>query len=170
MIGFTGDSGPSGEDIDWKAPENKANNPSVEAGVETNRPSVPESEINIDFVRSSGPGGQKVNKTSSKAQLRWNVGESGVYSEEQKEAIREAAGKRLNTEDEIVLSEQNERSQFQNRDAVIKRLQVLVVEAITPKKKRKPTRVSKNQKQQRLNNKKRTSDKKKNRQSPKGDW
>ena len=169
MIGFRGESRPSGEEeANWKAPENKDSNPSVESKDE--RPKVPFGEISIDFVRSSGPGGQKVNKTSSKAQLRWNVGGSEAYTDEQKELIRESAGNRLNVEDEIVLSEQNERSQYQNRDAVIKRLQALVAEALTPKKERKPTKPSRAQKQRRLDEKKKQSQKKKMRKSPKGGW
>lgn len=161
MMGFKGEGEPSIEDVNWKAQENKT---------EDERPKVPYGEINIDFVRSSGPGGQKVNKTSSKAQLRWNVGVSAVFSEEQKTAIREAAGNRLNTEDEIILSEQNERSQYQNRDVVIKRLQQLVAEALTPKKERKPTKPSKAQKRQRLDDKRRQGEKKRSRQKPRGGW
>lgn len=131
---------------------------------------VPENELQIDFVRSSGPGGQKVNKTSSKAQLRWNVGESRVFTEEQKAAIRASAGNRLNSEDEIVLAAQAERSQFQNRDDVVRRLQDLVAEALSPKPERKPTEVSRSQKRQRLEEKRRLGDKKRDRKLPKGEW
>ncbi|MFC1702998.1 alternative ribosome rescue aminoacyl-tRNA hydrolase ArfB [Patescibacteria group bacterium] len=134
-------------------------------------PRVSESELDIDFVRSSGPGGQKVNKTSSKAQLRWNVGESGGFTDAQKEAIREVAGNRLNGEDEIVLSAEIERSQLQNKSAVIKRLNEIVEEALTPKKERKETRVSRTQKKKRLDEKRRTGEKKQNRKKPRqGDW
>lgn len=133
-------------------------------------PRVPESEIDIDFVRSSGPGGQKVNKTSSKAQLRWNVGESAGFTDAQKEAIRESAGNRLNGDDEIVLAAETERSQLQNRNAVIGRLQEIVTEALTPKKERRETRVSKTQKRKRLDDKRRTSEKKRRRKPPKGEW
>lgn len=137
---------------------------------ENDIPEVPESEFDIDFVRSSGPGGQKVNKTSSKAQLRWNVGGSGAFTEAQKDAIREAAGNRLNTDDEIVLSAETERSQLQNRSAVIGRLQEIVTEALTPKKERRPTKVSRSQKRKRLDDKRKTSEKKKSRKPPKGGW
>ena len=167
-MSFKGEGGPSTEDMNWKAQENKANDRSVEA--KDGRPKVPYGEINIDFVRSSGPGGQKVNKTSSKAQLRWNVGNSEAYTDEQKATIRKMAGNRLNIEDEIVLSEQNERSQYQNREMVIKRLQQLVGEALTPKKERKPTKPSKGQKQQRLDDKRRQGEKKRSRQKPRGGW
>lgn len=130
---------------------------------------VPESEIKLDFVRSSGPGGQNVNKTSSKAQLRWNVGSSRAFTDEQKAAIRKSAGNRLNGADEIVLSSQTERSQSQNRDEVVERLQDLVAGALTPEKERKPTKVSRSQKQGRLDDKRRTGDKKSGRKPPRGD-
>jgi ribosome-associated protein len=133
-------------------------------------PKVPETELNIDFVRSSGPGGQKVNKTASKAQLRWRVGDSAAFTPEQQQKIRERAGKRLNADDEIVLWADTERSQPQNRAAVVKRLQALVDQALTPRKVRKATRVSRAQKQKRLDDKRRNSDKKSSRRPPKGDW
>lgn len=133
-------------------------------------PVVPESEMNIDFVRSSGPGGQKVNKTSSKAQLRWRVGGSGAFTEEQKALIRAAAGNRLNSEDEIVLASQIERSQSQNRDEVIRRLQSLVAEALVPKKERLATEVSEEQKRRRGEEKQRNSERKEQRRPPKGGW
>lgn len=133
-------------------------------------PTVPESEIELEFVRSSGPGGQNVNKTSSKAQLRWNVGRSQAFTEEQKAQIREAAGNRLTGEDEILLSAQTERSQAQNRDEVVERLQELVAEALAPKKERKETGVSESQKRQRLEDKRRDSDKKRDRKPPRGGW
>ena len=131
---------------------------------------VPESEIDLVFVRSSGPGGQNVNKTSTKARLRWNVGGSKAFSEEQKAAIRTFAGFRLNGRDEIVLAADAERSQLRNREEVIRRLQALVAKALTPRKARKPTRVSRSQKRLRLSEKRRVGEKKITRRSPQGDW
>ena len=133
-------------------------------------PTVPENEIEIYFVRSSGPGGQKVNKTSSKAQLRWCVGRSTAFTAHQKDLIRRAAGNRLNSADEIVMSEQTERSQPQNRDAVIARLQRLVAEALTPQTRRIPTKPSWGEKQRRLDDKRRQGEKKQGRREPKGGW
>jgi len=129
-------------------------------------PAVPESEIDMAFVRSSGPGGQNVNKTSTKAQLRWNVGASQAFTEEQKTAIRSFAGGRLTDADEIVLASDAERSQPQNRAEVIRRLQLLVASALAPKKARKPTKVSKTQKRKRLSDKRRVSEKKSFRRPP----
>jgi ribosome-associated protein len=158
-MGFNGERPPIPEEFRGEPPE-KPNE----------QPTVPENEIDLEFVRSSGPGGQNVNKTSSKAQLRWNVGASQAFTEEQKAAIRAGAGNRLNKEDEIVLSAQTERSQSQNRDEVVERLQDLVAEALTPEKERRPTKVSKSQRQERLDDKRRTSDKKGGRKPPQGDW
>lgn len=107
---------------------------------------VPEAELRLEFVRSSGPGGQKVNKTSSKAQLRWNVGKSSAFSEEEKARIRMALANRINVEDEVVLASDQFRSQFQNKTFVIDQLQHLVDSALAPVIKRvatKPTRASK---------------------------
>ena len=134
------------------------------------QPAVPESEISLVFVRSSGPGGQNVNKTSTKAQLHWNVGGSRVFSEEQKVAIRQCAGGRLSSRDEIVLAADVERSQLQNREEVIERLQNLVAKALAPKKVRKPSRVSGLQKRKRLGEKRRLGEKKIARKSPQSDW
>lgn len=133
-------------------------------------PVVPEDEIRLAFVRSSGPGGQNVNKTSTKAQLHWNVGGSKAFSDVQKAAIRRSAGTRLNDRDEVVLASDAERSQFQNRDEVIRRLQQLVVKALAPKKVRKPTRVSRSQKMRRLDDKRRVGEKKSVRRPPRNDW
>ncbi len=151
----------------WPVPEEFRGG---EENKENGAAAVPDAEMQIDFVRSSGPGGQKVNKTSSKAQLRWNVGGSRVFTEEQKAAIRAAAGNRLNAADEIVLASQIERSQFQNRDDVVRRLQELVAEALAPKAERKETEVSRAQKRERLEEKRRQGDKKRDRRPPKGGW
>jgi ribosome-associated protein len=133
-------------------------------------PAVPEHEIRIAFARSSGPGGQNVNKTSTKAHLRWNVGASSAFSDEQKTAIRAAAGHRLNADDEIVIAAEAERSQAQNRDDAVARLQTLVAEALTPPKPRKVTKVSRAEKRRRLEGKRRTGEKKRARRAPSGDW
>lgn len=131
---------------------------------------IPESEMRLEFARSSGPGGQNVNKVSSKAQLHWYVGRSGAFTDEQKALIRTYAGKLLNKHDEIVLSAESERSQLQNKEEVIRRLRELVFKALTPKKKRKPTKVSRTQKRKRLDEKRVVGERKKLRKSPRGEW
>ena len=133
-------------------------------------PIIPESELRLDFSRSSGPGGQNVNKVSSRAQLHWYVGRSGVFTDAQKALIRAAAGKHLNKRDEIVLSAESERSQLQNKEEVIRRLQELVFKALAPKKRRKPTKVSRAQKRKRVEQKRIVGEKKRARKAPKGEW
>ena len=131
---------------------------------------IPESEMRLEFARSSGPGGQNVNKVSSKARLHWYVGRSGAFTDEQKALIRTYAGKLLNKHDEIVLSAESERSQLQNKEEVIRRLRELVFKALMPRKKRKPTKVSRAQKRKRVEQKRIVSDKKRNRKAPRHDW
>lgn len=133
-------------------------------------PAIPDSEIRVEFTRSSGPGGQNVNKVSSKAQLWWNVGASLAFTEEQKAAIRAYAGNRLNGEDEIMIASQSERAQAQNRDEVVRRLQALVAGALSPKKIRRRTRVSRSQNEQRLEQKRKTSYKKRERKRAQSEW
>lgn len=123
-------------------------------------PLIPESELDIRFALASGPGGQNVNKRSTKAVLHWNVGESVVFTDVQKEKIRAAAGHRLSKEDEIVISAEDERSQEQNKESVISRLQELVDVALTPVKVRKPTKPTRAQKAKRVDDKVRLGQKK----------
>lgn len=137
---------------------------------ENSTPTVPEDEIKITFVRSSGPGGQNVNKRDTKAVLSWSVGASTAFSAGQKELIRAALNNRLNAEDEIVLTAQNERSQIRNREEVIVQLQKLVAAALLPRKERKPTKPSRADKQRRLEEKRQQGQKKKDRRPPRGEW
>lgn len=131
---------------------------------------VPESEISVEYARSSGPGGQNVNKRSTKAVLHWNVGASAVFTEAQKADIMAAAGKRLNEADEIVLSAEDERSQSQNRDNAVARLQELVDRALAPRKVRRPIKVSRTQKAKRLGEKRILAQKKSTRRRSADEW
>lgn len=128
---------------------------------------IPDNEIRVSAARASGPGGQKVNKTASKAVLHWPVGDSEGLSEEQKDLVRDAAGNALNAQDEIVLSERQSRSWHQNRERVIERLQKLVEKALRPKKVRKKTKKSKAAEERRLREKKQQAEKKRLRNNPK---
>lgn len=119
---------------------------------------IPESEVRITFARSSGAGGQNVNKLSTKAIAHWKVGESVVFSSLEKGLIREKLKNRLNSDDEIVLMADDERSQPQNRSNVIERLNVVVNGALYVPKKRRPTRPTRSSKERRLNSKKKHSD------------
>lgn len=100
---------------------------------------IPEDEILIDAVRSSGKGGQNVNKVSTKIFLRWRVETSSVFSPEQKQTIRDRLKNRINQNGELVINEQRQRSQLQNREAAIAKLHTLVAEALKELPPRIPT-------------------------------
>jgi len=157
------ESGPSIPEEMRRGPDNRSED-------EMLTHTVPEDEMAIDFVRSSGPGGQNVNKRATKVVLRWNVGASAAFSEEEKEIIRTELGNRINADGEIVLTAQVERSQAQNKDAAIRRLQELVAEALAPRKARKPTRPSRAERERRLEEKRRRGEQKRERKEPRSGW
>lgn len=123
-------------------------------------------EIKLSATRSSGPGGQNVNKVSTKVELRFALMQSNVFTEPEKQTIRVKLASRINSEDELILVSSDERSQLRNREKVIDKFFMLLEKALTPAKKRiktKPTRASK---VKRLENKKLLSKKKSNRKRP----
>lgn len=121
---------------------------------------IPDSELRIDTVRSSGPGGQNVNKVATKVHLRWSVGATNVVSQEQKDHLRLALVSRLNANDELMVDVDEERSQAQNREIAIRRLHELVTVALRPKKVRRPTRPTRASKERRLEEKKKVGERK----------
>ena len=131
-----------------------------------NGSSVDESELEFLASRSGGPGGQGVNTTASKVELRWHVGSSSL-SQSQKQRVRERLGNRITKDDVFILQAGEERSQHQNRAAAIARFRSLVGEAIRPATRRRKTKVSRSQKRKRLENKRHRSEKKRLRKDPK---
>ena len=112
-----------------------------------------------NFVTSSGPGGQNVNKVATAVQLRVNIYELAL-SPEVFHRLTKLAGNRLNAAGEIVLDARNHRTQEANRREARERLAELIEEAIRQPKKRKTTRVNRLNKHKRLKSKKEHSDKK----------
>lgn len=125
---------------------------------------IPENEFKIKYVRSSGPGGQKVNKAATKAQLRWNIDDSQVLNEQQKKRIRKKLSSMITKNGDIILENEEERSQPQNKAAVIRRLHELIKQALKKEKKRIPTKKSKGIKKREREWRERHSEKKKLRQ------
>lgn len=124
------------------------------------------SELSVDFVRSSGPGGQHVNKTSSQAQLRWQPGGSTSLSDAQKLRIAEKLSARLTTGGELILSCDTHRSRERNLAECLERLSEVVRTALARPRRRRPTRPTKASKERRIDAKRRRSQTKRLRKPP----
>jgi len=113
--------------------------------------------------RSSGPGGQHVNKVSTRMELRFNVKQSSQLTETEKEIIQTKLASKINSEGEFILVSQSERSQLMNKEKVIEKFYLLIIKALTPVKKRKPTKPSRAAKEKRLEEKRIIAEKKERR-------
>ncbi len=123
-------------------------------------------EFVFQATRSSGPGGQNVNKVSSKIELRFNFQTSAYLDEEEKALIREKLSNIINKEDEIVLTSQADRSQLRNKDKVIEKFYALLEKALMPQKKRFKTKPTKGSVERRLESKRINASIKANRIDP----
>ena len=112
------------------------------------------SEIEESFVRSTGPGGQHVNTTSTAVQLRFDVRHSPSLTDDVRQRLERLSGRRLTRDGVLVLVAQGQRSQKRNREEALDRLVALVREAARPPIPRKKTRVSKAAKRRRVDDKK----------------
>jgi len=123
-------------------------------------------ELVFSTSRSDGPGGQNVNKVNSKVTLKFDVAGSVAVSEEEKDLLLTKLAPRLTKDGVLVLTAQENRSQLQNKEAVILKLENLLAKAFEKKKMRKATKPSKRSVQDRIDQKKQHSEKKKWRQKP----
>lgn len=122
------------------------------------------SELQFSVSRSSGPGGQNVNKVNSKVTVKLDIRNSMVLNEEEKIMLLSKLASRLSTEGILTLTSQEERSQLLNKEAVITKLDKLLTKAFEKKKARKATKPSKGSVQERIKKKKQHSEKKQWRQ------
>ncbi len=126
--------------------------------------SIPRTELDVQVSRSSGAGGQHVNKTSSRVEVFWNVLASRALNEEQRARLREKLASRLTIEGSIRVVASDMRSQSRNRDLAEERLADLVRRALIVPRKRRATKPTRAAKEARLESKKRHSTKKRDRQ------
>lgn len=123
-------------------------------------------ELVFTTSRSSGPGGQNVNKLNTKVTVKFHVSESSILNEEEKQIISEKLATRISKDGFLVVTSQEKRSQLENREEVLIKLDALFRKAFEKKKTRKKTKPSKSSKESRIKSKKQTSEKKKWRQKP----
>ena len=105
------------------------------------------------FVRSSGPGGQNVNKVATAVELRFDIGASSL-PEDVKERLRQLAGQRLVADDILLIDSREHRTQAQNREAARARLEALIAQASRRPKRRRPTKPGAGAREARLASKK----------------
>ncbi len=117
-------------------------------------------ELEFTTSRSSGPGGQNVNKVSTKIILRWNVLHSTIITDEQKVLLLNKLSSQLTREGELIINSQESRSQLQNKETAVEKLDTLLRKALTKPKARKATKPSYTSKLKRVDNKKRHAEKK----------
>lgn len=123
-------------------------------------------ELDFTASRSGGPGGQNVNKVNSKITLRFDVVHSEILNETEKAIILKSLSHYLTKDGILMISSQDKRSQLENKQVVIEKLDKMMAKAFEKKKVRRATKASQSSIQRRITNKKLLSEKKKWRQKP----
>lgn len=130
---------------------------------------VPWSELRFRTARSGGPGGQHANKVETQVELRWDLEASQALSPAEKARLREALGSRLVGGHVLRLRARAARSQWANRQAVLKRFQALLADGLRPRRHRRPTAPTRASREARLTAKRRQSQRKSERRRPVSD-
>ncbi|WP_140937508.1 alternative ribosome rescue aminoacyl-tRNA hydrolase ArfB [Sphingobacterium lumbrici] len=120
-------------------------------------------ELTFKTSRSSGPGGQNVNKVESKVTAIWHVEESQLLSDVEKNTIKQRLVHRINALGMLIVDSSETRSQLENKELAVEKLMYLINNALRPVKKRIPTKISKAKVLERLDRKKKQATKKKDR-------
>lgn len=137
--------------------------------VVTNKVKIPLSEFSFTYSRSSGPGGQNVNKVNTKVQLRWPVISTTSLDEPVKARLLARARRRITSDGDLLMTSQRYRDQARNTTDCLEKLKELIAEAMVEPTKRKPTKVTAGARRRRLEGKRRQSQKKQLRRPPAAD-
>lgn len=129
-----------------------------------------ERECSFTAARSSGPGGQNVNKVATKIELAFHIMSSPLLSDEEKTAITEKLATKINEDGYLKISSSESRSQAANKEAALEKLYDTLEKALIKPKKRKATSMPKAVKEQIKATKRKTSEKKASRRLDKSDW
>ena len=129
----------------------------------TPRLTIPAAELALAFARSGGPGGQNVNKVSSKVELRWNPTTSGALTLEDRTWLLSKLANRLTTDGTLIVTSTATRDQLKNRDDAMSKLILIVKSALERPKKRHATKPSRASKRRRVDDKKHRAQIKKDR-------
>jgi ribosome-associated protein len=127
---------------------------------------IPRSELRFSFVRSSGPGGQNVNKVASKAVLRWGVARSAALPDDVRQRFLGRFPRRINDRGEFVIASQRYRDQARNVEDCITKLREMLLSVATVPKARKKSKVPKAAREARLQQKRLSAAKKQRRKPP----
>ena len=140
--------------------------PPDEAGVRAGPVFIPDAEISFRFSRSGGPGGQHVNKTATKATLRFDLESSSALTDGQKARLRSRLASRIGADGILQVTCETGRSQRANRLEAIERFAVLLASALAPRRRRRPTGVPRKERRHRLQAKRRRGETKRGRRQP----
>jgi len=124
------------------------------------------SEFTFAASRSSGPGGQNVNKVNSRVELRFSVTQSALLYDDEKEIVLRKLKNRINAEGELLIAVQTDRSQLKNKEEAVSKFYELIAKALAPRKPRKATRPTFASVTKRLESKKQVGEKKLLRRRP----
>lgn len=125
--------------------------------------SIPQAELDFRFSRSSGPGGQHAQKTSSRVELVFDVSKSPSLTEKQRAQVQERLARYVDSAGVLHLTAQSERSQWRNREEVVERFQALMRQALKRRRKRRATRPTAASRERRLREKRQRSELKRGR-------
>ena len=127
---------------------------------------IPDGELEWSFARSGGPGGQNVNKVSSKALLRWRLVDNTTLPAEAKARLQGQQRRRITGEGDLLITSQRYRDQERNKEDCLDRLRAMVLAALEAPTPRRPTKPTRGSRRRRAADKRRHSERKQERRGP----